>query len=486
MPENVPLDYSTHVTHLRTTSDDWDNADPALLETMLVEMQAIRSFEEAVLGLAGSGLVHGPAHSSVGQEGAAVGSVLALRGGDGVNGTHRGHHQFIAKGLSYLRPGGFRAVDGIKGDEIVEFLERTLQEVLGLAGGFSGGRGGSMHLQWMDAGALGTNAIVGGGVPLAAGNAWAQRHDPMQDESNADSTGVTVTYFGDGASNIGSTLETFNLAAAWKVPLCFFIENNHYAVSTHVDEVTAEPRLALRGPGFGLRSWHVDGMDPLAVYLAQQQAVEHMRSGAGATLIEADTYRYFHQNGPFPGSAFGYRTKDEEKQWRQRDPIQRVITEMQRRDLLSDGDVNDLIQRVGETVEEIVQNLTEDDPTSDRAQAVRIRPSLWPDPATVDDGIRSDSALPDDVALLDELTNGSVISVRFVDAIADVLHHRMSDDPGVVVMGEDIHRLKGGTNGATRGLKDAFPERVLGTPISENAFAGLAGGLALTGRFKPV
>ncbi|WFP16996.1 dehydrogenase E1 component subunit alpha/beta [Citricoccus muralis] len=486
MPENVPLDYSTDVTQLRTTPEDWDSVDPALLESMLVEMQAIRSFEEAVLRLAGSGLVHGPAHSSIGQEGAAVGSVMALRAADGVNGTHRGHHQFIAKGLHYLRPEGYRTVDGIKGDEIVEFLQRTLQEVLGLSGGFSGGRGGSMHLQWMEAGALGTNAIVGGGVPLAAGNAWAQRHEQRQDDAGQDTGGVTVTYFGDGASNIGSTLETFNLAAAWKLPLCFFVENNHYAVSTHVDEVTAESRLALRGPGFGIRSWYVDGMDPLAVYMAQQQAVEHMRSGAGATLIEADTYRYFHQNGPFPGSAFGYRTKDEEKQWRQRDPIQRVITEMQRRDLLSDGDTRDLIQRIDETVEEIVQNLTEDDPTSERAQARRIRPELWPDPNTVDHGIRSEPDLSNEVAILDDLAHDPVTPVRFVDAIADVLHHRMSDDPGIVVMGEDIHRLKGGTNGATRGLKEAFPERVLGTPISENAFAGLAGGLALTARFKPV
>lgn len=119
----------------------------------------------------------------------------------------------------------------------------------------------------------GTNAIVGGGVPLAAGNAWAQRHDAEvhDDGGLASGMGVTVTYFGDGASNIGSTLETLNLAAAWRLPLCFYIENNLYAVSTHVADVTGgEPRLAARGPGFGIRSWRVDGMDPpLAVYLAQ-------------------------------------------------------------------------------------------------------------------------------------------------------------------------------------------------------------------------
>src|SRR5699024_2539291 len=193
----------------------------------------------------------------------------------------------------------------IKSDELTEFIHRTLGEILGLSAGFSGGRGGSMHLQWTEAGALGTNAIVGGGVPLAAGNAWAQRHDALSrasatDDGASPDMGVTVTYFGDGASNIGSTLETFNLAAAWKLPLCFFLENNLYAVSTSVDDVTGESNLALRGPGFGIRSWQVDGMDPLAVYLAQQAAVKHMRAGHGPTLIEARTYRFFHQNGPFP------------------------------------------------------------------------------------------------------------------------------------------------------------------------------------------
>ena len=103
-------------------------------------------------------------------------------------------------------------------------LQRTLAEILGLAQGYCRGRGGSMHLQWFEAGALGTNAIVGGGAPMAAGNAWAQKH--------SGTTDLTINYFGDGASQIGSVLESMNLAAAWKLPVCFFIENNLYAVST--------------------------------------------------------------------------------------------------------------------------------------------------------------------------------------------------------------------------------------------------------------
>jgi 2-oxoisovalerate dehydrogenase E1 component len=189
-------------------------------------------------------------------------------------------------------------------DDVRTVLRRTLAEICGLADGYCRGRGGSMHLQWREAGAMGTNAIVGGGVPQAAGFAFNQRR--------AGTDAVTVTYFGDGAVNIGSVLETFNLAAAWRLPVCFFIENNQYAVSTSVRDATAEPRLSARGLGFNIPSWRVDGMDPLAVHLAMNEALDHMRAGRGPTIVEADLYRFFHQNGPYPGSAFGYRDRTEE------------------------------------------------------------------------------------------------------------------------------------------------------------------------------
>ena len=357
-------------------------------------------------------------------------------------------------------------------------LRRTLAEILGLADGFGKGRGGSMHLQWMEAGALGTNAIVGGGVPLAAGNAWAQKHAGTQD--------VTVTYFGDGATNIGSVLESMNLTAAWDLPLCFFIENNLYAVSTHVAEVTGEPRLSGRGPGFGIASWRVDGMDPLAVYLAMQQATEHMRAGKGPTVVEAEVYRYFHQNGPFPGSAFGYRSKDEEAAWRERDPIDRVEREMIARGLLDADGAAAVRKQAVDAMAEIAALMVEDDPDG-KPGTRRIKPDLWPDPAFVDVGVRGDASELEGLRTEEEATfSGELVETRFIDAVAGVMRRRMETDESVVVLGEDVHRLAGGTNGATKGLKDAFPDRVLGTPISENAFAGLGGGMALDGRFKPV
>ena len=183
----------------------------------------------------------------------------------------------------------------------------------------------------------------------------------------------TISYFGDGASQIGSVLETMNLAAAWKLPFCFFIENNLYAVSTRVDEITADPRLSVRGQGFGIPGWRVDGMDPLAVHLATEAATERMRSGEGPAVIEAEVYRFFHQNGSYPGSAFGYRDKDEEAPWRARDPLDRVAREMIALGLIDEAGVASVRAQAQEAMSAAVAELVEADP--DNAGKRRIRPA---------------------------------------------------------------------------------------------------------------
>ena len=476
MSEHQSLLPSEPWIQLTTTPEDWRAADPSLLATMLGQLHLIRAFEEAVLELAGEGLVHGPAHSSIGQEGGAVGSVIGLSSTDGVNGTHRGHHQFLAKVINHVS-GGKLDLANLVTPELAVVLRKTHAEILGLEEGYCAGRGGSMHLQNFEAGALGTNAIVGGGVPLAAGNAWAQKRAGTKD--------VTITYFGDGATNIGSVLETMNLASAWKLPLCFFIENNLYAVSTHINEVTGEPRLSARALGFGIPSWRVDGMDPLAVYLATQEAEKRMRAGAGPTVIEAEVYRYFHQNGPFPGSAFGYRSKDEEAQWRSRDPLLRVANEMIALGLIDQAGVDAVRAQAVEANKVAISHLIEANP--EIAGKRRIRPELWPDKSFVDFGVRGDASELNDVRTLEPLTySGETKTIKFVDAVASVLDRRMELEEDIIILGEDIHRLNGGTNGATKGLSKKYPDRILGTPISENAFAGLGGGMALDGRYRPV
>jgi 2-oxoisovalerate dehydrogenase E1 component len=477
MTEHNRLEPAVPWVEVVATEQDWDAADPSLLTSMFAQLVLIRSFEEYVLELAGAGLVHGPAHSSIGQEGGAVGSVLGLTSEDTVNGSHRGHHQFLAKALHHIEPKGIDPA-AMLSDDVRMVLLRTLAEICGLDRGWSHGRGGSMHLQWHEAGAIGTNAIVGGGVPLAAGSAWAHRQ--------AGTDAVAVTYFGDGAVNIGSTLETMNLAAAWRLPLCLFIENNRYAVSTSVEEATGEPRLSGRGPGFGIASWKVDGMDPLAVHLAMQEALAHLRAGDGPAVVEADVYRYFHQNGPFPGSAFRYRTKEEEDQWRARDPIEQVGLNLTRRGILEGAALDAFMDQAKALMVELGDVLLEPLPGGKPGQR-QIRPAEWPDPTFAHVGVRGDLSELAGVTYADHDTfDGELAETKFISAVAEVMRRRMETDERVVVMGEDVHRLSGGTNGATKGLAEAFPGRVLGTPISENAFTGLGGGVALDGRFRPV
>lgn len=459
---------------LRVTDDDRNALDAATGLTMLAQLHLVRAFEEKVLELAGLGLVHGPAHSAIGQEGGAVGSALAMRPGDQVNGSHRAHHQFIAKALAYVAQDGIDPTAPFD-DVVRDLMRRTLAEIMGLAEGFCKGRGGSMHLRWSEAGNLGTNAIVGGGVPMAAGAAWAHRR--------AGAGAVVYSYFGDGATNIGSVLETMNLAAAWKLPICFFIENNRYAVSTHVEESTAEPRLSARGMAFGIPALKVDGMDTLGVYLASQEANSIMREGRGPVIIEADMYRFFHQNGPLPGSAFGYRSKEEEAEWRQRDPLESMAALLSERQIIGAKAIASLRCLSQELMTEVADAMLE---THDGRQ--RIIPSLWPAESFRDFGLRGDLSEMEGIRYVEREEHPGPLAedVKFIDVVADVMARRMEQDPRIVVMGEDVHRLRGGTNGATRGLAKAYPDRCLGTPISENAFTGLGAGMAADGRVRPV
>ena len=175
MPRIKRLQPGAEWNELTTTAADWKAADPGLLATMLGQLHLIRAFEETVLELAGEGLVHGPAHSSIGQEGGAVGSIVSLRSADAVNGSHRGHHQFLAKAITHVTKGTLDPADLVT-PEVATVLQRTLAEILGLTQGYCAGRGGALPLQWVEAGAVGTHAIVGRGVPMGAGKARAQKH----------------------------------------------------------------------------------------------------------------------------------------------------------------------------------------------------------------------------------------------------------------------------------------------------------------------
>ena len=474
MPTYVNLKPASFWKEIRSTKKDWEALGPASLMKMLHHLHLVRAFEESVLELDGLGLVHGPAHSSVGQDGGAVGAIAALRSADQITGSHRGHHQFLAKSLGHIDGADYDPIETPLSGDIQGLLQKTLAEIMGLAQGFCKGRGGSMHLRWEEAGALGTNAIVGGGVPLANGVAWAKKRRGEGD--------VVFTFFGDGATNIGAIPESLNLAALWNLPICFFIENNGYAVSTTIEEETRETRLSSRGLAYGIPAFRVDGMDPVAVRLAAQEAIELMRKGEGPVIIEAELYRFFHHGGGIAGSAFGYRSKDEEAKWLRRDPLSFLAKGMIDQGWLDQAGDASLRAKAQEAMRNAVDELTEE-----AGNTRTIIANLWPEPAFRDQGLRGDLSEFDGVRFEElETFTGAVDQVKFIDVVSKVMDRRMETDERIFSLGEDIHRLKGGTNGATKGLFERYPGRIIPTPIAEQGFSGLAGGVAMEGSYRPV
>lgn len=461
---------------LEVDENDWRQDDAGKLAGYFEQVVLIRRFEEKLLELFQEGLVHGPVHTSMGQEGGAVGAMSVLRPTDKINGTHRMHHQFLAKALSYRSPAGYDPRRQAFADEMQDVVRRTMAEIMGLTPGYTGGRGGSMHLKWDECGALGSNAIVGGNPPHAVGYAFA--------DQKLGRDGISVSFFGDGASQTGAGYESMNLAALWNLPVIFFIENNLYAVSTHLREQTRETRLSGRGIGLGIPGIECDGMNVVAVRRAMQWAVDRIRKGHGPVVIEAQTYRYLHQSGPLRGSQFGYRPKEEEDAWAERDPVKTMPVMLERVGVLDRAGIESIEERARTAVETAAAALTETDPGTNKR---RIVPALWPDPEKVEYGIRGDlrELKGAKAREVEDYSASELEEIKFVEAIPRAMLRNMNLDPLIYVMGEDVHRLRGGTTGATKGIGEQFPDRLVGTPICENGFTGLAVGAALNG-LRPV
>lgn len=254
-------------------------------------MRLSRRFEETVHDQFGEGQVPGPLHLSIGQEAVAVGGCAALRDTDVVLSTHRGHHHCLAKGAA---------------------PDRLMAELLGRDTGYSGGRGGSMHVAIPSIGLLGTNGIVGGGIPIATGAAYG-----IQAQGRDD---VAVCFFGEGATGAGVFAEALNLAALWRLPLIFICENNQYVELTPQD-VHVAGEIWRRGESFGIAGHRVDGNDVDAVAAVVGDAVARARAGGGPALVEAVTYRRF---GHYAGDRAEYRAEDEVREWTERDPLDRA------------------------------------------------------------------------------------------------------------------------------------------------------------------
>lgn len=443
---------------------------------MLEQLIIIREFEESLLRLSVLGVLHGPAHSSIGQEGAAVGAISLLDSLDKINGTHRMHHQFLAKALNHNTPEGYNPLEEDEFPaEMQDVFFRTYAEILGLTPGYCGGRGGSMHLRYPEAGVFGSNAIVGGNPSHAVGYAFA--------DSLLNNPYVSVAFFGDGATQTGALYEAMNLAALYNTPTIFFIENNLYAVSTHVREQTRETELSARGLSLAVPAIEFDGMCVLSARAAMQKALKIIKENKGPVLLEAKTYRYLHQSGAQKGSAFGYRDKDEEAEWSDKDPLTTFPQLLIDNEILTEEQLVKIKEKVKISIHNNLTKLVADLDS----KKPYIKEELWPDPSTVDFGIRGDLS---EIAHLkplelDEISTSDRKEVRFIDVMSQVMLKNMERDDSIFILGEDVHRLRGGTAGATKNIDESFPNRLIGTPICENGFTGLALGAALNG-LRPV
>ena len=256
------------------------------------DMLLIRRFEERAGQLYGMGHIGGFCHLYIGQEAVVVGMEAVKQKGDQTITGYRDHGHMLACGMD---------------------AKGVMAALTGREGGYSKGKGGSMHMFSNEAKFYGGHGIVGAQIPLGVGLAFANRY--------RENNGVSLTYFGDGASNQGQVFEAMNMAQLWKLPVVFIIENNQYAMGTSVKRSHSDTHLYRRGAAFGIPGMEVDGMDVLAVRAAGRQAVEHARNGEGPYVLEMKTYRYRGHSMSDPAK---YRTREEVDEMREHnDPIKR-------------------------------------------------------------------------------------------------------------------------------------------------------------------
>ena len=425
------------------------------LLTYLRQMMEIRALENHIAMLLSKAVLKGASHLYAGEEAVAVGAVAALRDDDLITSTHRGH--------GHCHAHGDRAAQTL--EEKQNHYNKMLAEVLGRTGGYCKGKGGSMHIADVLHGNLGATGIVGGNIPVAAGAALAQKL--------MGTDRVVLCFFGDGASNGGNFHEAVNMASLWNLPIVFVVENNQYAMSVPWSNASKLPDIAGRAAAYGIPGEVVDGMNILAVRGAVARAVTRARNGEGPSIVEAKTYRYYGHSHSDPRA---YRSREEEAEWRQRDPIHVLRDQMINIRWLSQADF--------EAMEQIVQKKLEQAYSFSQAS-----PEPQPEEALTDVYAPSKTSpqdLENDLRLRQKLqTDSHIRQISYAQAIQEALAEEMRRDPGVFLFGEDVG-LYGGAYGATRGLFQEFGKwRVLDTPISEPTIAGMAVGAAMAG-MRPV
>jgi len=303
---------------------------------MYRKMYLIRVFEERAEELYMEGKIWGTFHLYVGEEAVAVGACSALRTDDYITSTHRGHGHCIAKGAD---------------------IKRMMAELLAKDTGYCRGLGGSMHIADVEKGNLGATGIVGSGIPIATGAALGcklQKNDK-----------VVLCFFGDGAANTGAFHESVNMAAIFRLPVVFVCENNMYAMSFSVKKAFALPDIAERAKGYGIPGVSIDGNNVLEVYETTKVAVERARQGEGPTFIEARTYRW---KGHSKSDRQAYRTKEEVREWMNRDPI-KFLEKYLREEKVKDEELENIKKQVEREIEEAIEfALKSPEPTLEEAR----------------------------------------------------------------------------------------------------------------------
>ncbi len=323
-----------------TTTVDLPPMDERL--AMYRRMLEIRCFEEDWTRLYHSGRT-GPGHSSIGMEAIAAAFGVCMRPKDSTYATYRGHAHTLARGVP---------------------MKGVMAELLGRGTGINGGKGGSMHLTSVEHGMMGSYAIVGAHLPIAAGTALAAKYRGTDD--------VTVCFFGDGATNIGAFHEALNLAATWKLPIVFVCENNQYMEYTAITEVTAVPRPAAdRAPAYGLESIVVDGNHADGMYAVASSAIAGARNGGGPSLIEAVTYRHLGHASSDPGK---YRPEQEIAEWMRRDPLPAF-----RSKLVAAGIAEDKLEAMEQEAKEMAQEAATFAVNSPLPDPAVAETNLWAD-----------------------------------------------------------------------------------------------------------
>ena len=395
---------------------------PGILSAMLRS----RFFERSLEDMFEHGMLYGTTHLSIGQEASHTGLCKALEKGDWVVPTHRCHGYNIAMGTS---------------------LEAMYGEMLGSRHGICKGIGGSMHMTDVSVGNLGSSAIVGSGITLAAGAAFALKRQKRNS--------IAVAVFGDGATSRGSLHEIMNLASVWSLPLLFFLENNHYGMSASAERMISTDRIYRRAAGYSIDSELVDGNDAIAVLTAVQNARERILREQRPYFIEVDTYRLC---GHSKSDRCVYRSRSEEDEWREKDPIRRYCSY-----LISSG-------ILGEEGILSIADSARRECSSALERALRKKDEVL--------GIEELEELVYAPSFPVSCNHGSVHHATYREAIREALAEILESDPRACIIGEDIGAY-GGCFGVTGDLYRRFPDSVYETPVSEEGFVGLAAGAAM-------